>query len=152
MDHAMIMGRKTFDSIGKPLRGRRSVVLTHQLRLDLGPNIYEDVYFVHTFVDAITKALEFDESPFIIGGGEVFRQSLPYVSRIYRTIIETEIEGDTLFPSLSASEWMVGNVSTFPSDAKNEFPYRFEELTRISGLVPLQQHESSFSSQRAGTI
>lgn len=131
MNNAMIMGRKTYNSIGRPLPGRKSIVLTHQRRLPI--NAYDDrkLEFVHNWRDAIEKAQAFNPSelPFVIGGAEIFNQAMPLVSEIYLTRIEAEVLGDT-YLQIPAGDWLVTKLGSFPSDAENQFPYSFEHLVR----------------------
>jgi len=93
MGHALLMGRKTFDSIGRPLPGRRSIVLTRSRREIDGCEI------ARSLQEAITAA-EGDEEIFVIGGGEVFREALPLCQRIYLTIVHGKYQGDVRFPEL----------------------------------------------------
>lgn len=104
MGHPIIMGRKTFDSIGKPLPGRTSIVITRDTtfapRFDLG----EKVIVVHSIEEAISKAKEIDSTEaFIIGGAQIYQQALPFIDRLYLTLIDDEKEGDAIFPSYETS-------------------------------------------------
>jgi len=95
----MIMGRKTFDAIGRPLPGRRSIVVTRSTDW-----AYEGVEVVHSLDEAL--ALAGDEAPvFVVGGGEIYTQALPLATRLVLTEIDDAPEGDTYFPDWSRSEW-----------------------------------------------
>ncbi len=109
MGHPVIMGRKTFESIGKPLPGRKNIIITRN------PDYrQEGCIVVHNLPDALAECSESDEV-FICGGGEIFRESLPFVVRIYLTVIHEEIEGDTFFPEISADYYEVSREeSTAP--------------------------------------
>lgn len=95
MGHPMIMGSKTFDSIGRVLPGRASIVLTRNKDW-----IQKGVVVCHTIASCIEKATQLDpEEVCIIGGGEVFTLALPYVNRIYLTEVDDAVEGDAYFPT-----------------------------------------------------
>ena len=92
--HPIIMGRKTFESIGRPLPKRTNVVITSQE--DYHP---EEVIVVHSLMESLILAPDLDEQEvFIIGGGQVYAESLGYADRLYLTIIDHDFEGDTVFP------------------------------------------------------
>jgi dihydrofolate reductase len=97
--HAVVMGRKTFESMKKPLAGRRNIVVTR--RTDYAPAGAEVVNDIEA---ALALAKTTDPDPFVIGGAEIYAVALPHAQRVYLTIIEKEVEGDTFFPTL-ASEW-----------------------------------------------
>jgi dihydrofolate reductase len=94
MGHAVIMGRKTFESIGRPLPGRRNIILTRNREYRA-----EGCLVVHGLEAALAECREADEV-FICGGGEVFREALPLASRIYLTVVHINVEGDTFFPPI----------------------------------------------------
>lgn len=90
--HAVIMGRRTWDEVGKPLPERRNIVISRNRALTLpGAEV------VPTIEDAITLARETDEEPRVIGGAEIYRQALPYATRIYLTEIARDVDADTHF-------------------------------------------------------
>lgn len=91
--HPIIMGRKTYESIGKKLPERTNIVVTRN------PNFQaEGCVIVRSLEEAIKKAGELDTEIFIIGGGEIYKQGLPYTDKIYMTIVESDTEGDVFFP------------------------------------------------------
>lgn len=98
--HPVIMGRRTFESIGHPLAGRRNIVLTRQPGYRA-----EGCVVVHDLRSALEAAGEGDEI-FIIGGGELYRETLPFAERIYLTIVHVTVAGDVLFPELPAGEFV----------------------------------------------
>ena len=101
MGHPMVMGSKTFDSIGCVLPGRTSIVLTRNTDWS-----HEDVLVAHSIEEAIEKAKEIDqEEVTIIGGGEVFALGLPYVTRIYLTLVDDDVEGDVYMPEFDESSF-----------------------------------------------
>jgi dihydrofolate reductase len=96
LGHTVIMGRKTFESIGRPLDGRRNVVVT-------GQNNYtrEGTLVVHSLMEAIESSAP-DSELFICGGSEIYRQALPLCAKIYLTVVDLDIEGDRYFPPVPA--------------------------------------------------
>src|SRR5690606_37687384 len=121
MGHHLIMGRKTFASLGRVLPGRTSIVLTRQVQLDLPPGVH-----AVSSLDAALALASGDAEPFVIGGGEVFQIALPHVTRLYLTRIEADIDGDTFFPEMDLSAWRLVGEASHPADAKNQYPYTFQ--------------------------
>jgi dihydrofolate reductase len=125
MGHPILMGRKTFESIGKPLPGRKSIVITRQEDYKA-----EGCLIAHTVQEAIEKAKELDDQVYIIGGAEVYKQALPYVDTIELTKIHHSFDGDTYFPAIKDEEWKIeAKEEHFPDD-KNKYSYSFITLTR----------------------
>jgi dihydrofolate reductase len=98
--HAIIMGRKTWDSIGRPLPGRRNIVVTRQEGLEI-----DGCEVVHSLGAALQLAREHDPEPRIIGGGALYREALPLATRLYVTEVACPVDGDTFFPAIDPSEW-----------------------------------------------
>ncbi len=127
LGHPVIMGRKTFRSIGRPLPGRTNLVLTRDPFFTA-----TGVVVVHSLREAlahpaVTEAAE----SFIIGGGELYSASLPMVSTIYRTIVAADIpDGDAFFPQLPVGEWTEVWSEGHRPDDKNKLAYRFSRLER----------------------
>lgn len=125
MGHHLIMGRKTYESIGRPLPGRTTVIITRQ-------NDYKaEGCKVVTSLDEAIEIAKNDSEAFVFGGGEIFSQALPKVDRIYMTLLHTIIEGDTFFPELNPADWKVIDQKYFPADEKNEFEctvYTYERV------------------------
>jgi dihydrofolate reductase len=122
MGHHLIMGRKTFESVGRALPGRTTVVITR--RTDYAP---ENVIVVNTLEDAIQVAREArDDEAFIAGGAEIYEQAMHRADRMYLTRVHAEIEGDTFFPEFDdVSEWHLTDAEHCEADEKNEYPYSF---------------------------
>lgn len=99
MGHHMIMGRKTFDSIGKPLPGRTTVVVTRDRNLKI-----EGCVMAHSIADAI-QACAGDAEIFIVGGAEIYAQALPLANTLYITEIQQDVEGDAHFPGFDENAW-----------------------------------------------
>ena len=99
MGHPLVMGRKTFDSIGRPLPGRRSIVITRNPQWH-----HAGVETAHSFTEALALAGPADEV-FVVGGGQVYAQALPFAHRMVLTEVEAEPEGDTHFPQWDPAQW-----------------------------------------------
>ena len=122
MRHHVIMGRKTFDEIRKPLPGRTNVVITRNV--DFNP---AGVAIARSVDEAIRKAQATgDDEVFIIGGAEIIRQSLHLADRMYLTRGHAEPEGDTFFPEFDdVNEWKLVDAEHFEADEKNEYPFSY---------------------------
>lgn len=122
----VIMGRKTYDSMGKPLANRTNIVLTR------------DPYFaasgvitVHTIGEALEIAYDNGETEaFIIGGGDIYRLSEPYWDRLYLTVVDAEPAGDTLFPDVDLSQWRLVSSDPRPADERNDHAFDFRVYER----------------------
>ena len=98
--HCMIMGRKTFETFPKPLPNRTHIIITRQPNYNVPPG----VIVVHNLQDAL-KAVKNDEQPFIIGGGQIYKEALPYADKIELTRVHERFDGDTDFPKIDATVW-----------------------------------------------
>ena len=119
----IIMGRNTYESIGRPLPGRLNIVISRQPQSD------ERVTWVSSLEQALSAAGEVDEV-MIIGGGRVYQQALTLANRLCLTHIEAELEGDTYFPDYQQYGWTQTLDEPHPADENNQYPYRFEILER----------------------
>jgi dihydrofolate reductase len=127
LHHHIIMGRNTFDSIGRPLPLRTNIIITRDPFF-----IVSGCIVVHSLAEALRFAREHDETEaFIIGGGQIYRQAMPYLDRIYLTRVEAEIEGDIFFPEMNPAEWQLTSEEPHPADDRNAFPYTFQCFERI---------------------
>ena len=127
LNHHIIMGRKTFQSIGKPLPKRTNIVVTRNPFF-----IASGVITANSLENALSIAAENGETEaFIIGGGTIYEQSLPFLDKIYLTEVETEISGDTFFPKLDFDEWQSSEVMSHPKDNKNDFNFTIKEFKRL---------------------
>ncbi len=118
----VIMGRKTYESVNKPLPGRVNIVITTQENWNS-----ENVIKANSLDEAIAKAKETNcKEIFIIGGGQIYKESMDIADRIYLTRVHTIIEGDTFFPELNSSNWELQSSEDFTSDEKHAYPYSFE--------------------------
>jgi dihydrofolate reductase len=122
----VIMGRKSYESLKKSLPGRVNIVVTG--KTDWQP---ENVFVVNNIDDAIEKAKESDAKEiFIIGGGEIFKQTIEIISKIYLTRVHATIEGDTFYPEIKKDTWKLVDAQSFPADEKNNYAYTFEVWER----------------------
>ncbi|GAA4730059.1 dihydrofolate reductase [Flavisolibacter ginsenosidimutans] len=122
----ILMGRKTFDSIGKPLPGRKSIVITRNN--DWG---HEGVDVVHSIEAAVEKAKEYGAKEiFVIGGAEIFKTSLPNANRIYLTRIHHPFDGDVFFPVINEKEWTLVSKRYCEKDAKNAYDHTYQVWER----------------------
>jgi len=133
MGAAILMGRKTYDSIGRPLPGRKSIVLTRDTAWRA---IHEEVLVAGSLERAIALATQTDtqnkDEFFIIGGGEIYRITLPQADRIYLTRVHTTVvEGDATFPELDPTEWRLTSSQSHPADERNEHTCTFGVWERI---------------------
>lgn len=121
LNHPMIMGRKTFDSIGKPLPGRTSIVITRDANFAV-----EGVVVVHSLEEALAAARDLHVAEaFVIGGGEIYRQTQPLADKLYITEVETEIDGDTLFEIENPSAWTETERIVHEADERHKLKFEF---------------------------
>ena len=126
MDKAIVMGRKTWQAIGRPLPGRQNIVVSRN------PDFHaEGVDIATSFEDAVDIS-ESDEV-MVIGGGQLYALALPLAQRMVLTLIDIEPEADTWFPEWDDEEWSQTSEKHFPIDDKNKLAYRIIELSRIPG-------------------
>jgi dihydrofolate reductase len=129
MGHHIIVGRKTFESIGRPLPGRRMIVVTRD-----GNYKAEGCDVAHSVEDAINLARERGEREvFICGGGEIYSQSIGIADRMYLTFVDAEVAADTFFPEFDEREWSEQESFYQPADEKNQYPFTFKLLVRALG-------------------
>jgi dihydrofolate reductase len=126
MGHHLIVGRKTYASIGRPLRGRIMIVVSRD------PGYHAAGCEVTSSVDqALARARARGEDEVFIGGGaEIYQQTLARADRIYLTLVEAEIEADVFFPPLSSDDWIEREQGSHPSDANHAFEFSFKLLVR----------------------
>ena len=124
MGHHMIMGRKTFDSIGKPLPGRTTVVVTRNTDLDIAGCL-----IAHSLEQAVAACVG-DNEVFIVGGAELYAQALPLVNTLFITEIQQEITGDAHFPELNPSDWREVSREIHRQEIPQVLQYHFVEYRR----------------------
>ena len=122
----VIMGRKTFEAVNKPLPGRFNIVITRQQ----GWNA-DGVIVAKDINDALQKASETNcKEIFIIGGGEIYKQAMEMADKIYLTRVHANIDGDTFFPVVDENKWQLTSNQEFAADEKHAFAYSFQVLTK----------------------
>lgn len=119
LGHPIVMGRKTFKSIGKALPGRKNVVLTGNEAFEA-----EGCTVVHSVSEAL-EAVKEDDEVFVIGGAKVFDAFQNHVNRLYITLIHHTFEGDTYFPEVKKEEWKLVSRKEGPVDECNHYPHEF---------------------------
>jgi dihydrofolate reductase len=126
MGHHIIMGRKTFESIGRPLPGRTNIIITRRQNYHI-----QGCLIAASPKQALTIAARRNETEaFIIGGAEIFSQTLPLSDRIYLTIVHARLSTDVFFPELDSSEWIEIQSTYQPSDEDNVYATTFKILEK----------------------
>ena len=122
--HTIIMGRKTFESVGRPLPKRTNIIITRDT--DFNP---EGCVVVHSLEDALAEAAKTDKNPFIVGGEQIYRLALPLTDVVYLTRVHHEFDGDRYFPELG-KEW--NEVENIPHsvDEKHSYAFTFKTYKR----------------------
>lgn len=134
LNHHIIMGRKSFESIGRPLPKRTNIVISR------------NPFFVATncikassVEEALTVAHDNgEEEAFIIGGGQIYELSQSYWDRLYLTTVHADIEGDIFFPKIDEEKWKLVSQEAHKADDKNEYDFTFNVLERISSSKELE--------------
>jgi dihydrofolate reductase len=122
--HTIIMGRKTYDSVGKPLPNRRNIIITRQ-------NITIPGCEVVNSIEAALTLCEGEPEVFIVGGAEIYKQAIKLTDRIYLTVVHKGFEGDSFFPDINKDEWKEVWHEDHEPDHKNPLPYSFITLERV---------------------
>jgi dihydrofolate reductase len=127
MGHCILMGRKTFESLGLPLSGRVNIVITRN------PNYRpQDCLIANSLAQALLLAEQLGENEaFVIGGGEIFIQALTLAQRIYLTRVHADCDAEIFFPRLDDSQWTVVSTEEVAAGERDEYATTFDVLTRI---------------------
>ncbi|ALC90190.1 dihydrofolate reductase [Bacillus sp. FJAT-18017] len=128
MGHPIAMGRKTFESIGKPLPGRENIIITRNRDYT-----FEGCTVVHSVKEFLDYCRTKEEEVFVIGGAEIFKELFPYADKLYLTMIHAQFEGDTYFPIFRPNEWELDSREKGLRDEKNPYDYEFLIYKRKSG-------------------
>ncbi len=123
--NTIVMGRKTFESIGRVLPNRKHIVLTKS-----NNNFPDEVEVVQDIESIIQLSESNDEELFVIGGGNIFKQLLPYADKLYVTLINETFEGDVFFPNISMEEWEEVSKEKGVQDERNPYEYYFIQYVR----------------------
>src|SRR5262245_34437456 len=126
MGHHIIVGRRTFESIGRPLPGRSMIIVTRD-----GNYKTEGCDVVHSIEDAINLARERGESEvFICGGPEIYARSIGIADRMYLTFVDAEVAADTFFPEFDERDWSERESFYQPADEKNQYAFEFKLMVK----------------------
>jgi dihydrofolate reductase len=125
MGHSIIMGRKTFQSVGKALPGRKNIIITRDNSFSA-----EDCIVLGSLSEAFQVCKDEDEI-FVVGGAEIYHQSMEFADKIYLTRVHALFAGDTYFPDIHEDEWRVLSKEEHRADEKNIYPYSFIQYLRI---------------------
>jgi dihydrofolate reductase len=127
--HCVVMGRKTWESIGRPLPGRTSIVVTRQPAYSVP---FESVQVVGDFDAALAAAKALGcEQLFVLGGAAFYELALPRADSLHLTRVHAEVEGDVLFPEFDESAWRVVSETRHEPDSRNEYPFTIQHYERI---------------------
>lgn len=122
--HTVIMGRKTFDSVGKPLPNRRNIVITRAADLEIpGAEV------VNTLEAAIALC-DPDEEVFIVGGAQIYKMAMDITDKIYLTVVKSHFDADTFFPAIDPDIWKEESSNSYEPDEKNNIGYTISTLVR----------------------
>ena len=136
--HHILMGRKTYESIGRPLPRRTNIIITRQADYKA-----EGCVVLSSLLEGVEYAKKHGESElFIIGGGEIYRQALPVCSKIYYTEVDTEIvDANVFFPKLEASNWKLSLEKPHEKDEHNPHAYVFKLYERLDPITIMRLEE-----------
>jgi dihydrofolate reductase len=119
LNHHIIMGRKTFESLGKPLPNRTSIIITRNKNYKVAGCIV-----VNSLEEAL-KAAEKDENPYILGGAEIYKQAIEIADKLDITFVHHNFEADAFFPKIDTTIWKETSRQDFKADDKNKYDYSF---------------------------
>ena len=122
--HTVVMGRKTYESVGKPLPNRRNIIITRQAGYKVA-----GTEVVHSLSEALERCAD-EEEVFIVGGAEIYRQALPLLDRIYLTRVHAQPEGDSFFPELDDEAWKLVAEERHSADERHAYSYAFRIYER----------------------
>lgn len=126
MGHHIVMGRKTWESIGRLLPGRTTVIVTRN------PDFRVPGALIARSIEEALELAAHDSEIFVIGGAQIFRSALPYAQRLYLTTVDVEVEGDTFMPPIDLAAWRKVATETHPADADNPLPWVLETYERVA--------------------
>ena len=131
MGKPIVMGRKTFESIGKPLPGRANIVITrNQAWQAQGVKVAHSLEQAYSLAEAIAE-IDGQDELMIIGGDQIYQSSLPEIDRIYLTKVHASVEGDAWFPEVNWDEWQELGREDFPAEGPNPYAYSFIVYERV---------------------
>ena len=127
-DNYILMGRKTFESLGKPLPNRTHLVITRNsdFQVPEGHHVFKSVEDAFIYCNKLGI-----EKLYVIGGGEIYKQTMPLADELVITEVDAEPEGDTYFPEIDPNNWKIVSKESHPADEKNQYPFSFVDYERI---------------------
>ncbi|WP_152206050.1 dihydrofolate reductase [Marinobacter changyiensis] len=135
MGKPIIMGRKTWESIGRPLPGRMNIVVTRDKAWKAPAGTVSDLSLEQAFVRATAQAeLEGGDEVMVIGGGQIYADVLPQIDRMYVTQVHAEVEGDAYFPEVDWEDWEEIGREDFSASDNNPYDYSFVVYQRLSSV------------------
>lgn len=124
--HPVIMGRKTYESIGKPLPNRTNIVVSRKTDW-----FEEGILIVGSIKEALKFAKKIDEEVFIIGGGKIYEQTMDIVDKLEVTLVKADLQADTFFPKINPKIWKKTDEICHEKDEKNQYDFCFQTFERI---------------------
>lgn len=124
--HPIIMGRKTYESIGKPLPNRTNIVVSRKKNW-----FQEGILIVGSIKEALKFAKKIDENVFIIGGGNIYEQTMDIADKLEVTLVKAQLEADTFFPKIDPKIWKLKEEFHHGKDEKNEYDFSFQTYEKI---------------------
>ena len=124
--HTIIMGRRTFESLGRVLPNRKHVILCNDAQM----NIEDERVEILEDISMLDKYIKSDEENFIIGGATIYKLLMPYANKMYITEINKEFDGDVSFPEINMEEWKIDKIEEGPEDGENDFSYEYVTYIR----------------------
>ncbi|KQS94161.1 dihydrofolate reductase [Chryseobacterium sp. Leaf394] len=124
--HPIIMGRKTYESIGKPLPNRTNIVVSRKKNW-----FQEGILIVGSIKEALKFAKKIDENVFIIGGGNIYEQTMEVADKLEVTLVKAQLEADTFFPKIDPKIWKLSEEIHHEKDEKNEYDFSFQTYEKI---------------------
>lgn len=125
-NHTIIMGRRTFESLGRVLPNRKHVILCNDAKM----NIDDENVEILDDISKLKKYIESDDENFVIGGATIYRLLMPFANKMYITHINQEFDGDVYFPEISEKEWKIIDREPWLKDEKNPFDYEYVTYER----------------------
>jgi dihydrofolate reductase len=124
LGHHIIMGRKTFESLRKPLPNRTTIIITRN------PDYVVPGCIVVNGLEEAIEAAAADENPFILGGAEIYKQAMPFADILDLTLVHENFDGDAFFPVIDMSKWTEMSRQDFKADEKNKYDYSFVQYKK----------------------
>ena len=128
---AIVMGRKTFESIGRPLPNRKNIVISSTLDIQDGFDVVQSLSQAIEAADEWNKKNSLDDEIILIGGGYVFEESKNIVNKLVLTRVDCEIDGNVFYPQIDFNSWKIISTKSYHRDDENEYDFRVETLVRV---------------------